>query len=516
VSVLAPVAPDRRTVRSVLEARGITKRFGDVLANDGVDIELRAGEVHALLGENGAGKSTLVKILYGFTQPDAGEILFDGRPARLRSPADARALGIGLVFQQFTLIPAFTVAENVALHLPDLSPVLQMSEIEGRIAELSRRYELSVDPRARVGRLSAGEQQRAEILRVLLAGARVVILDEPTSVLAAHEIDSLYTVMDKLRTDGYPVVFITHKLPEVLHVADRITVMRHGRVVGTLGKDEATEAGLVSLMFEHEVRRVARAGEPRRDQTEARLLSLRGISTRPGAGRPLHDVDLEVGPGEIVGVAGISGNGQRELGDVILGMQRCASGTRTLFGRDATKWSAGKTLESGVGFVPESAISMALIGGMTVEENFALASLGRYERRGGLALDWTQVREDIEGSLQHVGLVLPGPKTRVGTLSGGNVQRFAVARELARRPRLLIALYPTRGLDVPTAAIVQEQLVRIRAEGAGVLLFSHDLNELLSLSDRLLVLREGRVVAELDPQAVDAYTTGRLMTGGEG
>ncbi len=507
--------PPRATGAPVaaISARGITKRFGEVLANDRVDFDVRPGEVHALLGENGAGKSTLVKILYGFHRADAGDILLEGEPVQIRTPADARRLGIGMVFQHFTLIPAFTVAENIALHLPDLPRVLRMEAIADRIRDISARYGLSVDPGALVGRLSVGEQQRVEVLRVLLAGARILIFDEPTSVLAEHEIDALFDVFEKLSADGFPIVFITHKLREVFACADRVTVMRRGVVTGTVMASEATEERLVSLMFgrERPAPRFRRSEGPEHPF----VLELRGVSTRGRGGVALRGLDLSVRPAEIVGVAGVAGNGQQELGDAILGVQRIVSGTRLLFGEDATGRSVRETRDCGVGFIPENPLAMTLVPGMTVQENVAIAATRRYARRGGFSMDWEAVRSNLAEAAEALRVALPEPTAPVGTLSGGTVQRFAVAAELGRQPRLLVALYPTKGLDVTTAAAVQELLMDARDRGAGILLISQDLGELIVLSDRIVVLRGGRIVGEFRPETADPYEVGRLMTGAE-
>jgi ABC-type uncharacterized transport system ATPase subunit len=497
-----------------LAARGIVKRFGEIVAVDHADLDVGPG-IHALLGENGAGKSTLVKTLYGYYRPDEGELFLDGKRVEIKSPADARRLGIGLVFQQFTLIPALTVAENVALFLPDLRVVLRPDDIAERIRETAVRYGLAVDPAPRVGTLSSPEQQRVEILRVLLAGARILIFDEPTSVLPAQEIDALFDVLRKLRDDGYPIVFITHKLPEVFAVADMVTVMRRGAVVGTAPIGAVTEDELVERMFGG----VAPHGAPARPaaarETGPPVMELRAV-TSSGQGRPLVDLDLAIRAGEIVGVAGVAGNGQQELCDTVVGLARIRKGERLLFGRDASRWSVRRIRDAGVGFVPESALGQELIWNMTLEENIALGSPRRFSRRKGLALDWSGVRASWRSDFAELGLNLPDPRQRAGTLSGGNAQRFAVARELARRPGLLVTLYPTRGLDVPTTAAVHELLLQARDRGCGVLLVSQDLNELVALSDRILVMRDARVVAELDPDAADAYEIGALMTGRTG
>ena len=512
MTTLLAEAVEAPTRAAPLAARGIVKRFGPLLAVDHADFELRPG-VHALLGENGAGKSTLVKILYGYHRADEGEILLDGKQVEIASPADARRLGIGLVFQQFTLIPALTVAENIALFLPELSAVLHYDRIARQISELSERYGLKVDPSRKVGTLSVPEQQRVEILRVLLSGARILIFDEPTSALPAQEIDALFAVFRRLREDGYPIVFITHRLHEVFALADVVTVMRRGAVVATREIGEVDEGSLVELMFGETPAAVSRVA-PRQSTKLTPALELQEL-TSSGAGRPLFGMSLAVAPGEIVGVAGVAGNGQRELSDTIVGVMKVAKGRRMLFGEDASKWSVRRIREAGVGFIPESALGQELIWNMTLEENVALGSPRRFARRRGFSLDWRGVRDELQGPFAELGLKLPDGKIRAGTLSGGNAQRFAVARELARGPRLLVALYPTKGLDVPTTAAVQRLLMKARDGGCAVLLVSQDLAELRALSDRIVVMRDGRIVSDLRPEETDAYEIGRYMTGGE-
>ena len=497
-----------------LALHGVTKRFGPVVANDNVDLDVRAGEVVALLGENGAGKSTLMRIAYGFERADSGSILRDGALVRLSSPQDARRLGIGMLFQQFTLIPAFTVAENCALFLPDLPAVVDMADVARRVREVSARYGLAVDAARRAGELSAGEQQRVEVVKLLLAGSRVLIFDEPTSVLVPQEITALFAVFERLRRDGHAIVFITHKLGEALGCSQRIAVMRSGRLTGTLAASDATEDELIELMFA--------SAAPRRPMRRAAIvptaaptaLELRSARTRAG-GRAvtLHDVELEVRAGEIVGVAGIAGSGQRELGDLVLGAIPCAGGSKLLFGEDATGWSVEQVRDAGVAFIPENPLAFALAPRLSLEENMALGDLDRYTLYRGLGLDWARVRAELARALERIGVRDAPVRRPVVTLSGGNVQRFIFARELAREPRLLVALYPTKGLDVLTAAAAQEQLLSARDRGAAVLLISHDLTELLALSDRLVVLREGRVVGALAPERATTYDVGRLMTG---
>ncbi len=500
-----------------LALQGITKSFPGILANDDVNLEVQRGEVHSLLGENGAGKSTLMKILYGFYRADSGAIQLNGQPVQIRSPHDARQHRIGMVFQDFIQVPALTVAENIALFLPDLPAILDKSSIRKRIEGISRRYGLEVDPQAPVWRLSVGERQKVEVLKLLLADARILILDEPTRSLAPHEIDGLYQVFANLRRDGYAVVFITHKLKEVLACADRITVMRRGKVAGTLPGSGATESALVSLMFGEEIREAPHQRSKTVPQGVQPVLELKGIYTRgEGGAGGLHNIDLTIRPGEMIGVAGVSGNGQKDLGDVVLGLEKISQGTKHLLGRDATHWSVFQVRESGVAFIPEDPLSMAAFPWLTVQENMAMANTRLYSRRGGLSVDWAAVRADLGQSLRRLGFTIPSFFVPLATLSGGNVQRMILAREMAHNPKLIIAFYPTRGLDVRSAAAARELLTASRDAGAGVLLISEDLGELLAMSDRLVVLFRGRIVRTSTPQEVTMNEVGHLMTGSQG
>ncbi len=508
------VAPPHGERVPLLSLRGMTKRFPNVLAVDNVDFDLRRGEVHALLGENGAGKSTLMKMIYGFYQPDAGRMFLDGSEVRVLSPHDARRLAIGMVFQNFTLISRLTVLENVALYLPRLGMVLRRGDIAARIRDVSSRYGLDVEVNALIWQLSAGQQQKVEVIKLLLAQAQVLIFDEPTSVLAPQEIEGLFQVFNRLRSDGYAVVFITHKLREALACADRITVMRQGRLVGTLPRGEAREGALVSLMFgaaevpAPAVRTacLATAATP--------LLELRDVvAGGQGTSMGLKGLSLTVSAGEIVGVAGVSGNGQRELGDVILGAERCSKGSKFLFGEDATHWPIARVREKGVAFIPESPLWMGAVPTMTVLENLVLDDRARYSRHSGLAMDWQAVRKETGEAIQRTGIKIAPFEARVSDLSGGNVQRLIFVRELIQDARLLVAFYPTHGLDVPSALSARAQIMGARNSGKGVLLVSGDLNELFELSDRLVVLYKGRVAGVLKPGETSFEEVGRLMTG---
>lgn len=499
--------------KPLIALRGITKSFPGVIANDHVDLDIYGGEVHALLGENGAGKSVLMKILYGFYHADAGQILLNGEPISIQSPHDARNVRIGMVFQELNLIPVFSVAENIALFLPDLKAVLNPKEIDRRIIAISERYHLKVDPHALVSQISIGEQQKVEILKLLLSNARLLILDEPTRVLAPHEVKALFDVLDNLRKDGYAIILITHKMKEVLECADRISVLRGGRLAGTMPRAEASEDKLVALMFEKELAGLKVNPKDDADKVLEPLLELRDVETQSqGTGTSLKGIDLKIHPGEIVGVAGVSGNGQKELCDVVLGMELCERGRKFLYGNDLTNHSIQAMRKNGVAFIPENPLSMASVPFMTVLENMALTNTWRYARRWGFSMDWQAVKADVEETEKRLGLAVT-LYALAKSLSGGNLQRMVIVREMAHAPRLIIASYLTRGLDVRTTIAVRQALVQARDSGAGVLLVSEDLEELFTVSDQLIVLYGGKIVGEFKPEETNIYEVGHLMTG---
>jgi simple sugar transport system ATP-binding protein len=492
----------------------MTKSFSGTLANDHIDLDIFNSEVHALLGENGAGKSTLMKLLFGFYRADAGEILMNGKPVSIQSPRDASIAKIGMVFQDLNLIPAFTVAENIALFLPDLKQVMKPDEIDRRILEVSRQYGMEVNPKALVSRLSIGEQQKVEILKLLLSNARVLILDEPTRVLAPHEIKALFGTLEQLRKHGYAIILITHKMKEVLECADRITVLRRGRVAGSMARADATEEKLLTLMFEKELAGL-KVGTSYPGKARDTVLDLAGINTQPeGAGIALKDIHLKIHAGEIVGVAGVSGNGQRELCDVILGMENSLHGTKLFYGQDLTNQPVQVMRRNGVSFIPENPLQMASVPFMTVLQNMALTNTRKYARRGGFSMDWKAVKDDIDDTGNRLGFTVEYYKM-AKSLSGGNLQRMIILRELTHHPRLIIASYLTRGLDVQSAIAARQALVQARDSSVGILLISEDLDELFTLSDRLIVLHGGAIVGEFQPSETDIYTIGHLMTGSE-
>lgn len=510
-----PTSPTEPARAPLLEGRRLVKRYGNVVAADAVDLQLFGGEVHGLLGENGAGKSTVSKILYGFVRPDSGEVIASGQPVTLRSPRDARRLGIGMVFQNFMLVPAFTVLENIALFLTDLPVVLNREELVRRIAALSNRYGLGVDPHAPVHQLSVGDQQKVEILKLLLAHARVLILDEPTKVLAAHEVEALFRVFASLKAEGYAILFITHKIREVLACADRISVLRHGARVGGFGAGEADAERLVATMFgeRHDSPAAAAAATDAAVSGPAvPVIELRG-ATVPAAGHEtaLRDIDVSVARGEIVGVAGVSGSGQKELGDAMLGLRRLAAGEKRFDGHRATSWSVARLRQQGVAVIPEDPARMAAFPGLSVRENLALGTGARYRR--GPRINWSALTGVMQRSFAALGFPVPPLQMPMKALSGGNLQRVVIAREMAHEPVLVVALYPTRGLDVLSARSLRAVLLRVRAAGHAVLLISEDLEELAELSDRLLVLFAGQVAGEFRRGEWRPEQVGRLMTG---
>ena len=494
----------------ILEARGVVKRFGPLLANDVDHFAVHAGEVVALLGENGAGKSTLCKILYGYYRPDSGEIRVSGRPASISSPHDARRYGIGMVFQNFSLIPALSVWENVALFLDDTPWAISPASMRRRMRPLADRLRLEADLNLPVGRLAVGDQQKVEILKQLLAGARVLIFDEPTKVLAPQEAEGLFLSLADLSDEGYGLVYITHKLREVAACADRVVVMRQGRIVGSASAREASEAELLGMMFgEQPAREPAAAPAVTPGQT---LLALEGVATSSGNGAvSLRDLTLGLRSGEILGVAGVSGNGQRELADLVLGLARPTRGVKTLWGEDASRWTAARVRARGVASIPDDPSALALVPSLTARENLGLGDARRY--RKGLSLDWPRLTADMAKSAERLRLPPIRYETRVFALSGGNQQRLALTRELAHDPKLIVALYPSRGLDARSTDALRALFLAARAAGAGLMLFSEELDELISLSDRIIVLREGRVAGEFSPASFALDTIGACMVG---
>lgn len=494
---------------ALLELKNITKRFPGVVANDGISLEVYPGEVLALLGENGAGKSTLVSMLYGLYRPDEGEIRVEGRPVRIASPMDALRLGIGLVPQHPTLVGRHTVAENLALGIG--SPWLPAQRIGPLIERMSQGYGLQIDPRAQVYQLSPGEKQRVEIVRALLRGAKVLILDEPTSVLTPQEAESLFKVMRELRAAGKSLIFISHKLEEVLFIADRCTVLRRGRVVGSLATQEASKPRLAELMVGRSVsferkRQAVPPGEV--------VLEVEGLSVRSNRNLPaLRGVSFQLRRGEVLGLAGVAGNGQSELVEVLAGLRRAEAGSLRFLGQPLPPHPA-RLFKLGVAHIPEDRIHMGTVPSMNVAENLALRTFDQPPlARGGL-LNPRAIAQEAQQRVQAYGIATPSLRTPSRLLSGGNIQKVILARELAGRPQLILAVHPTYGLDIGATEQVHRVLLEKTQQGATVLLVSEDLEELLSLSDRVGVLYRGALQGPFAVEQVSREAIGLWMTGG--
>jgi ABC-type uncharacterized transport system ATPase subunit len=497
-----------------LELRGITKRFGPVVANDRIDFDLRPGEVHALLGENGAGKSTLMSILYGLYSPDEGEIRVNGEPVEVDSPSRAIDLGIGMVHQHFMLVPVMTVTENIVLgEEPTRGALLDTREGARRVKELSDRYGLAVDPDAVIEQVSVGMQQRVEILKTLYRDARILILDEPTAVLTAQESHELFEVLRALTKDGVSIVFISHKLNEVLEISDRVTVLRRGKRIDTVPTDGATEESLARLMVGREVllrveKETAKPGEPMLEVETLRVRDQRGLDA-------VKDVSLAVRGGEVVAIAGVDGNGQLELVQAIAGVVVPDTGRVSIAGQDVSGQGVRATTEAGVAHIPEDRQLCGLVLDFTLAENLALREYRNppISNRGLLSVGGMTERARV--LLREYDVRGGDPGTLASALSGGNQQKVAVAREIASNPKLLIAHQPTRGLDVGAIEFVHRRLLEERDRGRGILLVSLEFEEIRALADRILVMYEGEIVAEFPPD-VSEEELGVAMTGGRG
>lgn len=497
---------------ALLEMRGITKRFGAVVANDRVELGLDPGDILGLLGENGAGKTTLMNILFGAYAPDEGEIRVDGQPVAIHSPADALALGIGMVHQHFHLVPTMTVLENLMIGMPGKGGRLDRAGALARLAQVQRDFGLSLDPDALVSGLAIGQQQRLEILKVLFRGARIVILDEPTAVLTPQEADGLFQALRAMAAQGFGVIFISHKLHEVRALTTRVTVLRQGRIAASLPMSDAiTDRHLAELMCGHElsapVKPAARTGAP--------LLAFERVSTDGGRRLRLRDVSFEVRAGEILGIAGVSGNGQRELADVIAGMLAPSAGRVAVAGRPVTRFSPRAMQRLRIGRVPEDRMTTGLITSLPLADSMVLPWIDRppFSRFG--LIRHGAVRRFVEGEIRDFAIRTAGPFARTGTLSGGNLQKALLARELSRDPQILLAAQPTRGLDVGAARFVHEKFLGLRAAGRAVVMISEDLEELFQVSDRIAVMFEGRIMGILPIAEATVARIGLMMSGAD-
>jgi ABC-type uncharacterized transport system ATPase subunit len=497
----------------VLELNGITKRFPGVLANDSIDLDLRRGEVHALLGENGAGKSTLMNVLYGLYRADAGTIRVRGTEVAFHSPKDAIEVGIGMVHQHFMLIPVMTVAENIVLGVEPSRDgfLLDYGTARAKVSELAETFGFAIDTDALVGDITVGQQQRVEILKALYRKADILILDEPTAVLTPQEAGELFQILRSLTDEGLSIIFISHKLEEVLEIADRVTVLRRGKLISTLPAVGATEESLARLMVGREVLLEVEKGASAPGET---LLRVDGLRVHDDRGvEKVRGVSLEVRAGEIVGIAGVDGNGQTELIDALTGLRRPDAGRIELGGRDVTDDSARGHFDAGIGHIPEDRQRRGLVLEFSIAENLALHD---FRRPPASRFGWlfpSRLVERATRLIKEFDVRGGTSETPAGSLSGGNQQKVILAREISRDPRVLIAAQPTRGLDVGAIEFVHNRLVEERDEGRAVLLVSLELDEILSLSDRILVIFEGEIVGEFPPSATEEQL-GLAMTGG--
>ncbi|WP_287809502.1 ABC transporter ATP-binding protein [Kosmotoga sp.] len=490
----------------------ITKSFPGVLANDNVSIDLKEGEVLALLGENGAGKTTLMNILFGIYRADYGEIFINGRKVHIASPHDALKSGIGMVQQHFTLVPSFSTSENIVLGLKELGFIVKTRDVEAKIEQLGKHYGLAVNPKAKVWTLSVGERQRVEILKLLYTGAKILILDEPTAVLTPQEAEALFRAVRKMTAEGTSVIFISHKLDEVMEISDRITVLKQGKVVGTVNKEDIDKKGLAKMMVGRDV--ILDIEKPDVEIGET-VLKIENLKVRNDKNLfAINNLSLELKAGEILGIAGVAGNGQRELAESLYGLRKVESGKIILKGKDITHTSVSRRIKEGISYVPQDRKGMATCPNLSVAENLFLKNyITRYVPMSPYYLNKRLIAQTAEKLIDEYSISTPSPKTPVKLLSGGNIQKVVLARELSTTPSVIIAAHPTRGLDIGAMEFVYRTLLQQKAKGAAVLLLAGELYEIFRLSDRVAVIYEGQIMGYTPPDPAYIEEIGLMMGG---
>jgi general nucleoside transport system ATP-binding protein len=496
-----------------VEMRGVTKRFGDVIANRDINLRVADKSIHAIIGENGAGKSTAMNILYGFYNPDEGEILIDGQIRSIKTPSDAISLGLGMVHQHFMLVEPLTVTDNIILGAEPTSGIsIDYKKARARVREISEQYGLKINPDATIGSLSVGQQQRVEILKTLYRGARILILDEPTAVLTPQEVAEMFAILRGLREQGKTIIIITHKLGEVLSLSDNITVMRDGEVVGNLSTSEATAEGLAKMMVGREVLLRVNKSEAK---PRAATLTVENLSLDDGQGSPTLDrVSFEVRGGEILGIAGVEGNGQTELIEILAGLRNATAGATLLEGKPIDNLDPRERKRRGIAHIPEDRHRRGLLLAFDLAENSILGVHRNPPISGPALLNEGVIKQRAARLVSEYDVRPPNIALPARALSGGNQQKLIVAREFDLNPKLILVSQPTRGVDIGATEFIHRTLIELRDQGAAILLVSAELDEVLSLSDRVVVIYEGRLVGEVDPRAVSEEEIGLMMTGG--
>ena len=497
---------------TMLSMKNITKKFPGVLANDRVNFEVEQGEIHALIGENGAGKTTLMNVLYGLYQADEGQIFFQGQEVQLDSPRQAIALGIGMVHQHFMLIPVFSVAENMVLGLKSAKGiVLDVDDASRQIEKLSRQYGLRVNPQAKIWQLPVGVQQRVEILKTLYRGADLLILDEPTAILTPQETDELFTILRALAAQGHSIIFISHKLKEVMEISDRITVLRRGRIVSTIDTASATIPALAQMMVGREVSFTVDKAPAKPGDTVLKVMDLTAFDDR--GVKALNNISLDIRAGEVLGVAGVEGNGQRELADTLAGLRPASSGQVWLGAKEITNTIPDEIMTAGLSYIPGDRNEVGSIGRFTLAENGILKAHNRFPFASRLLLRKSAIADHAKQLIDRYDIRTPSMNVQARTLSGGNLQKLVLAREVSRRTPALIAVQPTRGVDLATMKFIHRQLLELRDSGAAILLVSTELDEIFALSDRIAVIYEGEILDIIPAERANREEIGLLMAG---